>query len=130
MLLAADAFGSVLTAGLTALAQERGVDAVRVDAVKVPHHGSRANVSQAFVRAVPGAALPRLDERRHLPPPRRRGDRPDRRGRAGRGDAVVQLPHPAHGAMGRRRLRREHRYDVRYPTDDTTGVVLELPAQP
>ena len=53
VLLAADAFASVLTKGLTALARHRGVDALAVDAVKVPHHGSRGNVSNDFVRAVP-----------------------------------------------------------------------------
>jgi hypothetical protein len=26
-------------------------------------------------------------------------------------------------------LRAEHRYDVRYPTDDTSGVVTTLPAR-
>ena len=48
-----------------------------------------------------GQPLPRLHQRRRLPPPRRRRDRPRRARRAGRTLPVVQLPHAAHRAVGR-----------------------------
>jgi beta-lactamase superfamily II metal-dependent hydrolase len=44
-LLAADSHPDVLVASLKQLAAERGVERITVDAVKVPHHGSRGNVS-------------------------------------------------------------------------------------
>ena len=129
VLLAADAFGSVLTAGLTALAQERGVDAVRVDAVKVPHHGSRANVSQAFVRAVPARhyLVSTNGDIFHHPDDEAIArivvDAPD-------GATVWFNYHtPRTGRWDDVQLRAEHHYDVRYPTDDTSGVVLTLPAR-
>jgi hypothetical protein len=89
VLLAADAFGSVLTAGLTALAQERGGrGGVSRDAIGAARTSARPSCGRT-------ARLPRVDERRHLPPPRDEAIArivvgPD-------GATVVQLPHPAHG---------------------------------
>jgi hypothetical protein len=45
VLLTGDAHGGVLAAGLRRLAAGRGVDRVRVDAFKLPHHGSKHNLS-------------------------------------------------------------------------------------
>ena len=45
VLLGADAFSPVLTATLRRLAVAEGVDRVLLDAVKLPHHGSKANVT-------------------------------------------------------------------------------------
>ncbi|MEP6649494.1 MAG: MBL fold metallo-hydrolase [Lapillicoccus sp.] len=129
VLLAADAFGSVLTAGLEALARHRGVDAVAVDAVKVPHHGSRANVSAAFVRVVPA--------RHYLVSTN--GDifhHPDDEAVA---RIVVGAPAgatlwfnyrtPRTARWDDPQLQARHGYEVRYPEDDTSGVVLTLPAR-
>jgi Metallo-beta-lactamase superfamily len=58
ILLTGDAFPGVLAASLDRLLAERGSDRLAVDALKVPHHGSRANVSAAF--------LAKLDCRRFL----------------------------------------------------------------
>ena len=129
MLLGADAFGSVLTAGLTALARHRGLDVLTVDAVKVPHHGSRANVSRALVKAVP--ALHYLVSTN--------GDtfhHPDDEAIA---RIVVGAPAgatlwfnyrtPRTARWDDAALRAEHHYEVRYPEDDTGGVVLTLPAR-
>lgn len=52
VLLAADAHPNVLVPALQALARSRGEDRLRVDAVKLPHHGSQANVTEELVRAL------------------------------------------------------------------------------
>ena len=129
VLLGADAFGSVLTAGLTALARHRGLEVLNVDAVKVPHHGSRANVSRALVKAVPA--------RHYLVSTN--GDtfhHPDDEAIA---RIVVGAPTgatlwfnyrtPRTARWDDAALRAEHGYTVRYPEDDMNGVVLTLRAR-
>jgi hypothetical protein len=129
VLLAADAFASVLTQALTALARHRGVDALDVDAVKVPHHGSRGNVSVAFVRGVPA--------RHYLVSTN--GDifhHPDDEAvarivtGAPRGATLwFNYRTPRTARWDDAALRAEHGYDVRYPADEAGGVVLTLPAR-
>jgi L-ascorbate metabolism protein UlaG (beta-lactamase superfamily) len=46
VLLAGDAHARVLASSLRRLAAQRGVARIRVDAVKLPHHGSMSNVSE------------------------------------------------------------------------------------
>ncbi|MEO7233819.1 MAG: MBL fold metallo-hydrolase [Lapillicoccus sp.] len=53
LVLGADAFGPVLAAGLKAVATARGLEALPVDAVKLPHHGSKSNVVASLVSAAP-----------------------------------------------------------------------------
>lgn len=52
LLLAADAHPNVLVPALEALARSRGKRRVSVDAVKLPHHGSQANVTEDLVRSL------------------------------------------------------------------------------
>lgn len=52
MLLTGDAHGDVLAAGLRRLAAARQVERVPVDLVKLPHHGSKANVTDEFLELV------------------------------------------------------------------------------
>jgi hypothetical protein len=52
-LLSGDGFSKVLGEGLTGLAAARGVEAIEVDAFKLPHHGSQANIASALVAAAP-----------------------------------------------------------------------------
>jgi hypothetical protein len=51
-LLTADAFPSVVLAGVNRLVVERAVPRLAVDAFKVPHHGSRFNLSPALAAAL------------------------------------------------------------------------------
>ena len=51
--LAGDAFGPVLAAGLARIARARKVKRLDVDAFKLPHHGSQANVSRALLATAP-----------------------------------------------------------------------------
>ncbi len=53
VLLGADAFGPVLEAGLRGLARSRGQERLEIDAFKLPHHGSQANVSVTLLEAAP-----------------------------------------------------------------------------
>jgi hypothetical protein len=53
VLLTGDAFGADVVDGLSKLGE---AGPVAIDVVKVPHHGSRANVSDALVRAIASAS--------------------------------------------------------------------------
>lgn len=53
VVLGADAWGNVLGAGLAGLAASRGLDAIPVDAFKLPHHGSKCNVIEAMLKQAP-----------------------------------------------------------------------------
>lgn len=53
VVLAGDAFGNVLGAGLKGLAAARGLETLPIDAFKLPHHGSRANVIEAMLAVAP-----------------------------------------------------------------------------
>jgi hypothetical protein len=52
-LLGADAFPDVLADSLAGLARARGADSVLIDLLKLPHHGSKANVTGQLVAVVP-----------------------------------------------------------------------------
>jgi hypothetical protein len=50
--LTGDAHGPVLTSGIRRLARQRGEERLRVDAVKLPHHGSLRNVTRELVQVL------------------------------------------------------------------------------
>ncbi len=52
VILAGDAHGDVLAPSLERLAQERGQERLKVDAFKLPHHGSEHNVTREVIEAV------------------------------------------------------------------------------
>lgn len=52
VLLTGDAHAGILADGLRRLARQRGTDTVEVDAFKLPHHGSKFNVSPAVLDLV------------------------------------------------------------------------------
>ena len=55
VLLGADAYGTVLASALHGLARARGAQTMAVDALKLPHHGSQANVVAALLQAAPAS---------------------------------------------------------------------------
>ena len=55
VLLGADAYGTVLASALHGLARARGTQTLGVDALKLPHHGSQANVIAALLTAAPAS---------------------------------------------------------------------------
>lgn len=130
LVLGADAYGNVLGAGLKGVAAARGLDTLPVDAVKLPHHGSKGNVLRALVEAAPARhyVLSSNGDLFHHPDDQ----------------AVARVvlhapPTPTlwfnyDNARTRRwadaALRARYGYDVRYPTSPEGGVVLELEERP
>jgi hypothetical protein len=130
LVLGADAYGNVLGAGLKGVAAARGLDSLRVDAFKLPHHGSKGNVLKALVEAAPA---------RHYVVSSN-GDlfhHPD-----DQAVARVLLHAPSTPTVWfnydnerTRRwadpaLRARYGYQVQYPTTPEGGVALELEAVP
>ena len=129
VLLGADAFGPVLTDALTALAGARGIPAVAVDAFKLPHHGSEANVLADLVAAAPATHYLVSSN----------GDtfgHPDDPAIA---RVVTGAPPGATVWFNYRNARTErwadpalrtaHGYAVRYPSDPDAGDLVKLPVR-
>lgn len=129
VLLGADAFGTVLTDALTALARARGIPAVAVDALKLPHHGSQANVLTELVAAAPA--------RHYLVSSN--GDTFGHPDDAAIARVVTGAPKGATVWFNYRNartdrwsdpgLRAAHGYAVRYPSDPAAGVLVKLPVR-
>ena len=131
VLLGADAYGTVLASGSARPgAGPRRSDPGRRRAQAAPPRqpGQRR---RGPARGGAGQPLPRLHQRRRLPPPRRRRDGPRRARRADRVLPVVQLPHPAHRAVGRPASHRAARLPRHLPRPGArdAGIVLDLPAR-
>jgi hypothetical protein len=129
VVLGADAFGTVLGAGLSAVAAHRGATDLPVDAFKLPHHGSKNNVLEALLKVAPA--------RHYLVSSN--GDvfhHPDDQAVA---RVVVHAPPGATLWFNYRNRRTErwadpglhaqHDFRTAYPDDEPRGVVLELPAR-
>lgn len=129
VVLGADAFGTVLGAGLAGVAAARGLTALPVDAFKLPHHGSKGNVLEALVRIAPAqhyVVSSNGDTFHH----------PDDQALA---RVVMQAPPGATIWFNYRTpraerwddptLRDRHSYETRYPDNPAGGVVIELPAR-
>lgn len=126
----ADAFGNVLGAGLMGVAAARGLDAIPVDAFKLPHHGSKGNVIEAMLRAAPA--------RHYLVSSN--GDTFHHPDDAALARVVLGAPQGATLWFNYRNARTERwadphlcaRYDytTRFPDDPVAGAVLILEARP
>jgi hypothetical protein len=130
VVLGADAYGNVLGAGLKGVAAARGLQTLPVDVFKLPHHGSKGNVLKALVEAAPARhyVLSSNGDLFHHPDDQ--------------AVARVLLHAPPDPTIwfnydnGRTRrwadtaLRTRYHYDVRYPTNPSGGVVLELEERP
>jgi beta-lactamase superfamily II metal-dependent hydrolase len=124
-LLAGDAHPDVFEAGLRRLCRERRIDRIAVDALKVPHHGSRFNVSTG--------ALDLIETERYLFSTNgTQTEHPHLEGVArtiaqGRGPTLYfnyrsKFTAPWDDA----RLRRKHNYKTVYPEAGTTGLAVDL----
>lgn len=125
LLCTGDAHATVLAEALARLASQRGVTRVPVDAVKLPHHGSKHNLSTELVEA--------LDCERYLfstdgsifghPDPvtvaRLVVDRPG-------AELVFNYRSDTTMRWDSDRLRRRHRYGTLYPDRETDGIAVEV----
>lgn len=128
LLLTGDSHGDVLTAGLARLLADRGQSRLRVDAVKLPHHCSKANVTEEF--------LSLLDCNRYLVSTNgARYRHPD----AEAVQRVLTQPHRADTVMlafnyrsattagwGDLARQRRFRYVATFPEDANAGAVVEV----
>ena len=130
VLLGADAFPTVLVPALEALAKRRGLSGpLHVDAVKLNHHGSRANVTQDLIRGIQAEHFVFSTNGAYFKHPN--------------AEAVARVivggkqptlwfnydtAHTRQWAVDA--LTGKYGYAVRYPTSPDAGVVLELPRQP
>jgi beta-lactamase superfamily II metal-dependent hydrolase len=120
-----DTHATVLTAALRRLASERGVERVSVDAFKLPHHGSRFNLSRELMESV--AADRYLfstngDIFRHPDPTavaRIVVDRSDC-------ELAFNYRTPETERWDSSRLRRRYRYRTVYPEGDVPGLRVTL----
>jgi hypothetical protein len=129
VLLGADAFGTVLTDALGALALARGIPAVAVDALKLPHHGSQANVLADLIAAAPAQHYLVSSN----------GDTFGHPDDCAIARVVTGAPPGATLWFNYRNARTErwadpslttaHRYAVRFPSDPDAGVLVKLPVR-
>lgn len=125
VLLTGDALAGDVVTALDRLEGERG-GPVDIHALKVPHHGSRANVTTELVERV--AASHHLfcsDGKVHGHPS------PEAVARvvtASRQRVQLHFNHRSDltAAWDRATLIRTHRYRPRYPVDETSGITLDL----
>lgn len=121
-----DGFPSVLTVSLARLRQERGLDRLVVDAIKLPHHGSRRNVSAELIRSVAGRAYLFSTDGSVFGHPD-----PEAVARVIRfGGPAPQLVFNYRSEQNRiwddPLLEQRYGYQTRYPADGQSGLRLEL----
>ena len=129
VLLGADAFGAELEAGLRSLAAAREQDAIAVDAFKLPHHGSKGNVTATLLRAAPAEHYLVSSN----------GDIFGHPDDAAIARVVLEAPrgatlwfsyrNPRTERWAEPRLQRKHHYSSRFPETSTAGVQVELAAK-
>jgi beta-lactamase superfamily II metal-dependent hydrolase len=127
VLLGADAFPTVLVPALAALSKRRGtVGPLNVDAVKLSHHGSRANVTQDLMRSVEAEHFVFSTNGAYFKHPNAEAV----------AHVIVGRKQPVlwfnYGTPNTRRwaadeLTQKYDYTARYPTEFFEGVVVELP---
>lgn len=128
-LFGADARPPVLKAGLKAYLQARGLKTLKLDAFKVPHHGSKNNLSREM--------LALLDCRRYLiSTDGSRFKHPDREAMARILKRTQQDAQPAWIGFNYRtdftriydedKLKRRYHYETEYAGEDEPGLVVDL----
>jgi len=127
-LLGADAFPNVLGAALAGVAQARGATSVPVDAFKLPHHASRANVTATLAALAPAAHYV-------VSTNGDRFDHPDDEALArvatlDERDVTLWFNYrnPRTERWDNPALQQRYRFRTCYPPEGTDGVRLELPA--
>lgn len=124
-LLCADAFPDVLVAQLKAIAASCGRPTVEVDLVKLSHHGSRANVTQALVAAAPAKHYVVSTNNAYFRHP---NDEAVARVITGADAPVLWFNHDTerNRRWDSEALKRDHGFEVRFPQEPGFGAVIEL----
>lgn len=129
VLLSADAFPTVLVPALAALAKRRGLAGpVPVDAVKLSHHGSRANVTQDLLKAVDARHFVFSTDNSYFRHPNAEavarvilGSR--------RPTLWFNYDTPLNRQWDAPELTARHGHLARFPAGNDDGIKLELPAR-
>ncbi len=125
VLLTGDAFAGDVVDGLRRLERERGAP-VTVDVCKLPHHGSRANVSRELVRVVAAARwiVSSSGRQFHHPDPEalarvvlEGGDDPE---------LIFNYRSEESEVWDDRALRRRHGFSTTYPRRGASGIRVEI----
>jgi hypothetical protein len=128
LLLTGDSHGDVLSAGLRRLCAERDVDRIPVDAFKLQHHGSRANVTDESLSLVQTTRyLVSSNGARYHHPDReaimRILDGPSRDGDV---ELVFNYDAETTRRWGDRRTMKRLHYTATFPESAAAGAVLEV----
>ncbi len=139
VLFSGDAHVPVLLASVNALLRSRGISRLKLDAFKLPHHGSSGNVSNELLAALPaskyifstsGAVFGHPDD-----------EAVARTAAAKTGSAKLLLFNYTASTIAKNYkrkkqraqpdwedgpLRRQYNYELRFPANDDDGVVVEL----
>jgi len=127
ILLSADAFSPVLVPALRALAKRRGIHGrIEVDAFKLSHHGSRANVTNELLTAVKTKHFIFSTNNKYFNHPNDEavarvivnGEQPT---------LWFNYDTPKNRKWNSPALLAKYGYSARFPTDESSGVTLELP---
>jgi len=124
-LLLADAHPDAVAASIRRLCDERGVARLTVDAVKVTHHGSTKNTSEALVKPIDSPRWLISNEWRQVQTPGQgmHGAHSEARQATG---AVVQLPESPHQAMAQCLAQQKHMYRAVVRPTAALSLVVQL----
>jgi hypothetical protein len=129
LLLGADAFPTVLVPAIQALASRRGLPGpIEVDAFKLSHHGSRANVTADLLGAVRAKHYVVSTNNSYFNHPN--DEAMARVITLGRQPTIwFNYNTPKNRKWGDEELTKRYGHCVQYPAREGTGVRLELPAR-
>ena len=122
----ADAHMPVIERSLARLAEERGEEKLRLDAVKVSHHGSRGNTTRSFLDRIDcDTYLVSTDGSRFGHPDDEAIERILERGATGT-RLVFNYRSKKNAKWASEELQRERRYTAEYPPSKARGIAIDL----
>jgi hypothetical protein len=122
LLLTGDAHPGVLTAAIKRLA---GGGRLAVDACKLPHHGSKANVSRQFLQALDCKQWLFSSNGAHFRHPDRQAVARVIKWGGAQPELKFNYRTKYNDVWDSKPLREQHGYTVSYPASDAEGIVLE-----
>jgi len=122
VLLTGDAHPGVLTASIKRLA---GGGRLAVDACKLPHHGSKANVSRQFLQALDCRKWLFSTSGAHFRHPDRQAVARVINGGGAQPELSFNYRTKYNDVWDSKPLREQHGYTVSYPMAETDGIVLD-----